>query len=94
MKREGKLDVVEVKRECYEALHKAYKQGKIPKEAVIKNHLKGGGIIRYKTDRDMLTLCVTDYKSDCKTRNKIKASALTVIKRLMKKHNHINICVN
>lgn len=85
-------DVLEVKKLCYDTLRASKR---MPKDAKIKNTLKGGGVIRYKRDRDMLTIGVSCiFTTERERRKEIEIIARKVLAKIIKENPHIYICFN
>jgi hypothetical protein len=92
MKIAGKSDAIEVRNQCYELLKTSKK---MPKDAVIKNTLKNGGIIRYKRGPDMIMLCVCDiFTTPYERRLEIKKIAEKIISKVIKSNPHLYITLS
>jgi hypothetical protein len=88
-------DAIDIKNECYSILLAAQAAGKMPKDAVIKNWLKGGGIIRYKRSEDMISICVTDMMTTgYERRREIQSIAYKLLKGIIDQNRHVKIFVD
>ena len=82
-------DPIEIRDLCYKILRESKK---MPSDAVIKNRLKGGGIIRYKRDKDMVTICVADIMTtEYARRKEINEIAKGLLAKVIKSNPHLYI---